>query len=192
MAIRHVVTIQVAPGKAADFASAFTALQAIAQQEEGCEQYELFQSLDDPDRVVLLERWASQALLDKHMEAERTRNRSPVDALVALWGLASPRLSNVSRFRARRPRSFRNQAKATVSARRPRVSLGWGDLPGAVSRMSGAHLRCRGACAASCGCSATRRRRCPDAAARVRSGSGRLLPARRASSGRRCGRRLPS
>jgi quinol monooxygenase YgiN len=73
MAIRHVVTIQVAPGKAADFASAFTALQAIAQQEEGCEQYELFQSLDDPDRVVLLERWASQALLDKHMEAERTR-----------------------------------------------------------------------------------------------------------------------
>jgi quinol monooxygenase YgiN len=122
MAIRHVVTIQVAPGKAADFASAITALQAIAQQEEGCEQYELFQSLDDRDRVVLLERWASQALLDKHMEAERTRNRSPVDALVALWGLASPRLSNVSRFRARQPRSFRNQAKAIVSARRPTVS----------------------------------------------------------------------
>jgi len=59
MAIRHVVTIQVAPGKAADFASAFKALQAIAQHEEGCQQYELFQSLDDPDNVVLLERWAS-------------------------------------------------------------------------------------------------------------------------------------
>ena len=38
MAIRHVVTIEVAPGKAADFASAFNALQAIAEQEEGCEQ----------------------------------------------------------------------------------------------------------------------------------------------------------
>jgi quinol monooxygenase YgiN len=85
MAIRHVVTIQVAPGKAPDFASALKALQAIAQQEDGCEQYELFQSLDDPDKVVLLERWASQALLDRHMEAERTRNRSPVEALVALW-----------------------------------------------------------------------------------------------------------
>jgi quinol monooxygenase YgiN len=84
MAIRHVVTIQVAPSKAADFASAFKVLQAIAQQE-GCEQYELFQSLDDPDKVVLLERWASQALLDRHMEAERTRNASAVDALVALW-----------------------------------------------------------------------------------------------------------
>jgi quinol monooxygenase YgiN len=85
MAIRHVVTIQVAPGKAGDFARAFTVLQGIAQQEEGCEQYELFQSLDDPDKVVLLERWESQALLDKHMEAERTRDTSPVDALVALW-----------------------------------------------------------------------------------------------------------
>jgi quinol monooxygenase YgiN len=85
MAIRHLVTIQVAPGKATDFASAFKALQAVAQQEEGCEQYELFQSLDDPHKVVLLERWASQGSLDTHMEAERTRNRSPVDALVALW-----------------------------------------------------------------------------------------------------------
>jgi len=85
MAIRHVVTIQVATGKATDFASAFKVLQAIAQQEEGCEQYELFQSLDDPDKVVLLERWTSQELLDKHMEAEGTRAAAPVDAVVALW-----------------------------------------------------------------------------------------------------------
>jgi quinol monooxygenase YgiN len=85
MAIRHVVTIQVAPGKAADFASAFGALQAIVQQEQGCEQYELFRSLDDPDKLVLLERWASQALLGKHMEAKHTRDPSLVDALVALW-----------------------------------------------------------------------------------------------------------
>lgn len=85
MAIRHVVTIQVAPGRLVEFLSAFRALQAAAQQEEGCEQYELLQSFDDPDRVVLLERWANQALLDQHMEAERTRNASRVDALVALW-----------------------------------------------------------------------------------------------------------
>lgn len=85
MAIRHVVTIQVAPGRAADFVSAFEALQAITQREEGCEQYELFQSLDDVDKVVLLERWASPELLAKHMEAERTRSASAVDAIVALW-----------------------------------------------------------------------------------------------------------
>ena len=85
MAVRHVVTIQVAPGRADDFAGAFRALQATAQQHEGCEQYELFQSLDEPEKVVLLERWASKDLLDKHMEAERTANRSAIDMLVALW-----------------------------------------------------------------------------------------------------------
>ncbi|MDR0359985.1 MAG: antibiotic biosynthesis monooxygenase [bacterium] len=85
MAIRHIVTIQVTPGKAPEFARVFEAVQAIAQQEEGCDQYELFQSLDDPDRVVLLERWSSQDLLDRHLEAERNRNPSPVDGLVALW-----------------------------------------------------------------------------------------------------------
>ena len=42
MAIRHVITIQVAPGRAADFAGAFKVVQAIARQDEGCEQYELF------------------------------------------------------------------------------------------------------------------------------------------------------
>lgn len=85
MAIRHVVTIQIAPGREDEFARAFKDLQAIALQEEGCEQYELFRSLDEPEKVVLLERWASEALLDKHREAERTRNRSAIDALVALW-----------------------------------------------------------------------------------------------------------
>lgn len=85
MAIRHLVTIQVAPRRADDFARAFKAVQATAQQEDGCEQYELFRSIDDPEKVVLLERWSSQELLDKHMEAERTRNRSAIDALVALW-----------------------------------------------------------------------------------------------------------
>jgi len=89
MSIRHVVTIQVAPGRATDFASAFRTLQAITRQEEGCEQYELFQSLDDPDRVVLMERWSSQAALDRHMEAERTRSDPYVEALVALWAPGS-------------------------------------------------------------------------------------------------------
>jgi quinol monooxygenase YgiN len=85
MAIRHVVTIQVAPGRTGEFAEAFRALQVVAQQEDGCEQYELFQSLDDPAKMVLLERWASQDLLEQHMEAERSRSHSAIDALVALW-----------------------------------------------------------------------------------------------------------
>jgi quinol monooxygenase YgiN len=35
--------------------------------------------------MVMLERWTSQELLDKHMAAERTRDASLVDAVVALW-----------------------------------------------------------------------------------------------------------
>jgi quinol monooxygenase YgiN len=85
MAIRHVITIQVAPGRTTDFARASKVVQARAAQDEGCEQYELFQSLDAPDWVVLLERWASQELLEKHMEAERSGDPAPINALMALF-----------------------------------------------------------------------------------------------------------
>jgi quinol monooxygenase YgiN len=89
MAIRHVVTIQVAPGRTNDLVGAFRGLQAIAQRQDGCEQYELFRSVDDPEKVVLLERWADEGVLAAHMEAERTRDRAAVDALVALWAPGS-------------------------------------------------------------------------------------------------------
>ena len=85
MPIRHVVTIHVAPGRSAEFVRAFATLQAITQQQEGCEQYELFQSLDDPERIVLLERWASQLLLDKHIAAEREHDSALIDTVVDLW-----------------------------------------------------------------------------------------------------------
>jgi quinol monooxygenase YgiN len=89
MAIRHVITIQVAPGRAAEFAAAFEALRSTVREQDGCEEYDLFQSLEEPDRVVILERWNSQERLDRHMEAERTQDRSAVDALVALWAPGS-------------------------------------------------------------------------------------------------------
>lgn len=89
MAIRHVVTIHVAPGRTAEFAAAFKALQAAALREAGCEQYELFQSLDDPAKVVMLERWTNEELLDRHMRAEQSDNRAAVDALIALWATGS-------------------------------------------------------------------------------------------------------
>lgn len=50
MTIRHLVTIQVAADQSARFATAFKALQTVVLQEDGCEQYELFHSVDDPDR----------------------------------------------------------------------------------------------------------------------------------------------
>jgi quinol monooxygenase YgiN len=85
VAIRHIITINVAAGRAADFVRAFEVVQANALQEQGCEQYELFQSVESPDTFVLLERWTNQELLDKHMTAEHTRDSGPVEALVSLW-----------------------------------------------------------------------------------------------------------
>jgi quinol monooxygenase YgiN len=96
MAIRHVITIQVAPGRTADFARAFRDVQALAAQDAGCEQYELFQSLEAPDRLVLLERWASRALLEQHMAAEQRRDPAPVTALMAL--LAPGSQPQIERF----------------------------------------------------------------------------------------------
>ena len=85
MAVRHVITIQVAHGRAADFRAAFSVVQQTVLAEEGCEQYELFQSFDDPDTVLLLERWTTQALLEQHMAAEPTRNAEPLERLISLW-----------------------------------------------------------------------------------------------------------
>ncbi|MBB5915697.1 quinol monooxygenase YgiN [Nocardia transvalensis] len=85
MPIQHIVTIQVAPGRAADFAEAFEALKAAVEREDGCEQYDLFQSMSNPDIVVLLERWTDQDLLDKHRRAEGTDNEALINALIALW-----------------------------------------------------------------------------------------------------------
>ena len=73
MAIRLVVTITAAPGKGAQLAQAYKARCAEAMQEPGCEQFEVFQSVVNPDRLTLLERWKDQAALDKHADVNKTR-----------------------------------------------------------------------------------------------------------------------
>ncbi len=64
MAIRQVILFKTRPGTANAFAEGFAAIIAAVRKEPGCEQYELFRSLDDPDRLVMLERWADQVALD--------------------------------------------------------------------------------------------------------------------------------
>ena len=58
MAIRLVVTISAAPGKGAQLAEAYKGRCAEVMKEPGCEQFEVFQSVVNPDRLTLLERWA--------------------------------------------------------------------------------------------------------------------------------------
>jgi len=77
MAIRLVVTITAAPGKGADLARAFGARCAEVMQEPGCEQFEVFQSVLNPDKFALLELWKDQAALDAHAKVNATRAPLP-------------------------------------------------------------------------------------------------------------------
>jgi quinol monooxygenase YgiN len=83
MALRLIVTFKAQPGKGQDFADAFGPLAQITHAEKGCEQYQLFRATDDPDAIVLLERWTSQADLDAHMQAMQARGGSPTGQFAA-------------------------------------------------------------------------------------------------------------
>jgi quinol monooxygenase YgiN len=77
MAIRLIVTISAAPGKGSELAQAYKSRCAEIMNEPGCEQFEVFQSALNPDKLVLLERWKDQAALDAHAEANKSRAPLP-------------------------------------------------------------------------------------------------------------------
>ena len=83
MALRLIVTFKAQPGKGDAFADAFVGLAQITHAEKGCEQYQLFRATDDPDTIVLLERWTSQADLDAHLQAMQARGGSPTAPFAA-------------------------------------------------------------------------------------------------------------
>lgn len=71
MALRLMVTITAKPGKGAELARAYPARCAEIMKEPGCEQFEVFQSVVNPDKLLLLERWTDQAALDAHAKMSR-------------------------------------------------------------------------------------------------------------------------
>lgn len=77
MAIRLVITMAAAPGRGSELATAMAARCAEVMREPGCEQFEIFRSAVDPDKLVLLERWTDQAALDVHARVNTTR--TPLD-----------------------------------------------------------------------------------------------------------------
>ena len=77
MAVRLVVTITAVPGKGTELARAYRARCTEIMQEPGCEQFEVFQSVLNPDRLTLLERWVDQAALDAHAKLNQSRPPLP-------------------------------------------------------------------------------------------------------------------
>lgn len=62
------VLLETYDGKANEQIQAFHALVDMVLAEKGCLQYELTQSTTDENKFVLLERWASEADLEAHLQ----------------------------------------------------------------------------------------------------------------------------
>jgi quinol monooxygenase YgiN len=82
MADRLIVTITAAPGKGSELARLYKDRCADVMKEPGCEQFEVFQSAVNPDKLTLLERWQDQAALDVHAKANATRPPLPAELRV--------------------------------------------------------------------------------------------------------------
>ena len=67
MSIRMTVQLSIKAGKAAEFETAAgAALARVRAEDSGCEMYDLFRSVDDDTRFVMVESWASEADLEAH------------------------------------------------------------------------------------------------------------------------------
>ena len=66
MALRLVVSMDAAPGKREELKAAFASICPSVREVSGCEQYEVFQSIEHPDRLILLERWTDLEALRVH------------------------------------------------------------------------------------------------------------------------------
>ena len=74
MAVRLVVTFNAVSGKGAELAQAMKARCEVSRQDAGCEQFEVFQGVSDPNKLVLLELWKDQATLDAHAKLQTQRS----------------------------------------------------------------------------------------------------------------------
>ena len=79
MAVRLIISMTAAPGKASELAKSYKSRCETIANEPGCEQFEVFQSVVNPDNFVLIERWTDQAALDVHHKVNSTRPPLPAD-----------------------------------------------------------------------------------------------------------------
>jgi quinol monooxygenase YgiN len=61
-----VATLTTTPGGADALREAAAACVAETRKEDGCLGYELFQSMEDPDRLVFVEKWETREALTAH------------------------------------------------------------------------------------------------------------------------------
>jgi len=64
-----VATIKAKPGKEAELRKTLQSLLAPTRKENGCLNYDLHTSLDDPRLFIFHENWTSKAHLDVHLKS---------------------------------------------------------------------------------------------------------------------------
>ena len=79
MSIRLIITIHAAAGRGEELGAALKGRCDEVVGEPGCEQFEVFQSLVNPEKLVLLEQWKDQEALDVHAKVNETRARFSSD-----------------------------------------------------------------------------------------------------------------
>lgn len=77
MPVRLVVSIAALPGKGEEFARAFAPRCEISRRDAGCLQFDIFRSVSDPDKFVLLELWESEEALAAHAKLQAARPPLP-------------------------------------------------------------------------------------------------------------------
>ncbi len=71
--VRLVILFKVRPRCAAAYAKEWAPHRAMALADDGCLQYELFESLSEPDSLILLELWRDRQSFDAHWAVELKR-----------------------------------------------------------------------------------------------------------------------
>ena len=77
MKMRLVVSFEAMPGKGNELAAFYRGRCREVTPEPGCLQFEVFQSVENPDRLTLLELWESEQALAVHAEVNKTRAPLP-------------------------------------------------------------------------------------------------------------------
>ena len=84
MSIRLTVQFTIQEGKNEEFeAAAAAGTAAVKAQDKGCEMYDLFRSIDDPTRYVMVESWASKEDLDAHMKSPAMAEMGKIGGFMA-------------------------------------------------------------------------------------------------------------
>ncbi|AQR61038.1 hypothetical protein BZG35_04700 [Brevundimonas sp. LM2] len=61
------------PGTVDDVLREIVPIVGLTREEAGNVEFQVFRAKEDPDQLVLFERWTSQAALDRHWELDYTK-----------------------------------------------------------------------------------------------------------------------